>query len=274
MDKMYASALVWFRRDLRATDHAALYQALKAARAVHCAFVFDTAILDPLPRRDRRVEFIRDAVETLDRDLGALAGRAGGLLTVHGAAADELPRLAARLGVQAVFANHDYEAQAVERDARVRDRLGALGIALHTFKDQVVFERDELLTQAGKPYSVFTPYSRAWLAKLDPFYLKAYAVERHAGALRHRWNSRAPFRRWPSSASSPREASAWLPARRPPRRCCDRSSSGSRITTGCATCRRRMPPAASACTCASAPSRSVSWPRGRGNRPAPAPRPG
>jgi deoxyribodipyrimidine photo-lyase len=126
------------------------------------------------------VEFIRDCVAALDDDLRLLGG---GLLTVHGPAADELPRLAQRLGVQAVFTNHDYEAPAVGRDDLVRERLAALGIAFHSFKDQVIFERDELRTQAGKPYSVFTPYSRAWLAKLDDFYLKPYPVERYASAM-------------------------------------------------------------------------------------------
>ncbi|MDB5913666.1 MAG: phrB [Ramlibacter sp.] len=183
MHKDYTSALVWFRRDLRASDHAALYQALKAARQVHCAFVFDTTILQPLPRRDRRLEFIRDSAAQLDEALRALGGPQRGLITVHGTAADEVPRLARRLGVQAVFANHDYEAAATERDTTVRARLAAAGMALHTFKDQVVFERDEVLTQVGKPYSVFTPYSRAWLARLDAFYLKAYPVERYAAAL-------------------------------------------------------------------------------------------
>jgi deoxyribodipyrimidine photo-lyase len=183
MHKPYVSALVWFRRDLRAGDNAALYHALKAAGQVHCVFVFDTAILDPLPRRDRRVEFIRDSAAALDQELRALAGPDRGLITLHGDAAEELPGLAGRLGVQAVFANHDYEAQALQRDSLVRERLAALSVALHGSKDQVLFERDEVLTQAGKPYSVFTPYSRAWLAKLDGFYLKPYPVERYAANL-------------------------------------------------------------------------------------------
>jgi deoxyribodipyrimidine photo-lyase len=183
MHKDYTSALVWFRRDLRATDHAALYQALKAADRVHCAFVFDSTILLGLPRRDRRLEFIRDSVEELQGALEALGGPGTGLITVHGAAAEEIPALARQLGVQAVFANHDYEEPALARDLAVRERLAADGIALHTSKDQVVFEREEVLTQAGKPYSVFTPYSRAWLAKLDAFYLKPYPVKRYASAL-------------------------------------------------------------------------------------------
>ena len=179
----YARALMWFRRDLRLADNAALWQALKAAEAVHAAFVFDTAILDGLPRQDRRVEFIRDAAAALDEDLRRVAGAGRGLIALHGAADEEIPRLAQALGVQAVFANHDDEPAALARDARVRERLAAAGIALHTTKDHVVFERGEILTRTGKPYSVFTPYSRAWLAKLEPFYLESYPVERHAGRL-------------------------------------------------------------------------------------------
>ena len=150
MDKTYPSGLMWFRRDLRCDDNAALYQALKACAQVHCVFVFDRSILDALPREDRRVEFIRESLVALDADLRARCGHAGGGLIVrHAWAADELPRLAHELGVQAVFTNHDYEPQALARDAQVRDALAAAGVAFHTAKDQVIFERDELLTQAG-----------------------------------------------------------------------------------------------------------------------------
>lgn len=183
MDAAYDAGLVWLRRDLRLADNAALYQALKACRQVHCAFCFDTAILEKLPRRDRRVAFIRASLVELDAALRAAAGPRAGLLVLHGDARAEVPRLAAQLRVGAVFANHDYEPAAVGRDQLVRERLAAVGIALHTFKDQVVFEADEVLTQAGKPYSVFTPYGRTWLARLDDFYLAAYPVEKYAARL-------------------------------------------------------------------------------------------
>ena len=187
VDKALDSALVWFRRDLRADDHAALYHALRAARRVWCGFVFDTDILQPLPRADRRVEFIRDSLVDLDGQLRALGEVHGvenaGLLVRHGAAREALPQLSSVLGVQAVFASHDDDPAALERDAHVRGRLADAGIVLHTVKDHVVFERDEVLTAAGTPYSVFTPYRQAWQRKLEPFYLKAYPVARHAGAL-------------------------------------------------------------------------------------------
>ena len=185
------AALVWMRRDLRADDHAALYHALRSARKVWCVFVHDRDILDPLLQRgrraDRRVEFIHDSLAELDGALAAL-GRSHGrpgvrLLVRHGHAAHEIAALANQLHVQAVYANHDDDPAALQRDARVRGLLADEGVALHTSKDHVVFERSEVLTAAGSPYSVFTPYRTAWLRKLDPFFLKAYPVASHAAAL-------------------------------------------------------------------------------------------
>ncbi len=170
-------ALVWFRRDLRDFDHAALHAALRDARTVYCAFVFDREILDALPRPDdRRVEFIHDAVVELDR---ALAARGGALIVRHGRARDAIGGLAAELAVDAVYANHDYEPAARDRDAAVAQDLADRGIAFETRKDHVIFERDEVLSQSGKPFSVFTPYRNAWLRTLTPYHLKSYPVARH-----------------------------------------------------------------------------------------------
>jgi deoxyribodipyrimidine photo-lyase len=178
------SALMWFRRDLRLADNAALYHALKAARRVYAAFVFDTAILDGLRaegvRADRRVDFIHRSITELDTELRR---RGGALVVRHGDAAAEMPRLAEELRVDAVFANHDYEPDAVRRDRAVAAGLAAGGRTLHTFKDQVIFERNEVLTGAGRPFSVFTPYRNAWLRALTPFHLRSYPVEKYAGAL-------------------------------------------------------------------------------------------
>ncbi len=179
-----ASGLMWFRRDLRAFDNAALYHALKSCKQVHCVFVFDRAILDLLPRQDRRVEFIRESLVTLDAELHAVAGQAGaGLIVRHAVAADEVPRLARELGVQEVFANHDDEPEAQARDAAVRGALANAGIGFQTYKDHVIFERSEVLTQMGKPYGVFTPYKNAWLQKVNDFYLRSYPVGKYIKAL-------------------------------------------------------------------------------------------
>ncbi|WP_294770024.1 deoxyribodipyrimidine photo-lyase [uncultured Rhodoferax sp.] len=167
MQTPYASGLVWFRRDLRTHDNTALCAALQQCTQVHCVFVFDTDILAPLPRQDRRVEFIRESLVALDAQLRSLSGRNGaGLIVLHGAAAEEIPRLAQALDVQAVFAGKDYEPQTRTRDASVQQRLQRQGQTLHLLKDHVVFEEREVLTQAGNPYGVFTPYLRAWLARL------------------------------------------------------------------------------------------------------------
>ena len=167
--------LFWFRRDLRLYDNAGLYHALENGRAVHCVFVFDRDILDALPSKaDRRVEFIWESVQ----ELGQLLRQHGGALTVvYGRAVDEIPRLAATLAVDAVFTNEDYEPAAIARDQHVASSLRQAGIVFQAFKDTVVFEKDEVLTLAGKPFSVFTPYKNAWLKKLTDANLQAYPVE-------------------------------------------------------------------------------------------------
>ncbi|MFM8899435.1 MAG: cryptochrome/photolyase family protein, partial [Burkholderiales bacterium] len=113
----------------------------------------------------------------------ALASSGSGLRVLYGKASEEIPRLANQLGVQAVFANHDDEPYALARDAKVQQQLATQGIAWHSSKDHVVFERSEVLTQSGKPYGVFTPYKNAWLKKLNSFYLKPYPVEPYLGSL-------------------------------------------------------------------------------------------
>lgn len=182
MDKKYATGLMWFRRDLRAFDNAALYHALRACRQLHCVFILDTDILDALPRADRRVEFILAALDELDAALRRLAPDAG-LIWRLGSARAQIPELVHALHAQAVFANHDDEPAAMARDAQVRGTLAGMGAALLTSKDQAIFERGEVLTQAGTPYTVFTPYKAAWLKKVDAFYLSSYPVARHAEAL-------------------------------------------------------------------------------------------
>mgnify|MGYP001297146323 CR=1 FL=1 len=177
----YARALVWFRRDLRDVDHAALYHALKRSRQVVCAFIFDRDILDALPDpADRRVEFIHASVTELQQ---ALQARGGGLVVRHGVARDEVVQLAADLQAEAVFFNHDDDPAALARDAAVEAALRARDIAVHHSKDAVIFEREDVLTAGGTPYSVFTPYKNAWLKRLTPFDLQAYPVEAYAGRL-------------------------------------------------------------------------------------------
>ena len=180
-ERTHDRAVVWFRRDLRDFDHAALCRALEHARRVWCVFVFDREILEALPGpADRRVEFIHGSVTEL---AAALAKRGGGLIVRHARAREAIPELAAALDAQAVYANHDYEPAACERDAAVAQALADRGIAFRTCKDHVVFERDEVLSRAGRPFAVFTPYRNAWLEALEPSRVRGHPVDRHADAL-------------------------------------------------------------------------------------------
>jgi deoxyribodipyrimidine photo-lyase len=174
-ESSYQSALFWFRRDLRTFDNAGLHAALTNANEVHCVFVFDREILDALiDKSDRRVEFIWDSVVELKQSLEAMGGT---LYVLYDIARDAIPKLAKSLKVEAVFTNHDYEPQAVARDTNVRDALKKSGIDFETRKDHVVFEKDEVLTQGGKFFSVFTPYKNAWLKRVDADSLKSYPTE-------------------------------------------------------------------------------------------------
>ncbi len=197
VNKSVDAALVWHRRDLRVEDNAALYHALRAARKVWCVFVFDPNILDALPRADRRVEFIRDSLVGLDAELRSMAAAHAiegvGLMVLHDRPEHAVPRLAQALHVQSVYVNHDDEPYALTRDAKVRGALASLGVSLHASKDHVVFERSEILTASGTPYTVFTPYRNAWMRKLTPYFVAPYPVARHSAAL-------APV---PTAAASP-----------------------------------------------------------------------
>jgi deoxyribodipyrimidine photo-lyase len=184
MEKQFETGLVWFRRDLRTQDNAALCNALQHCQQVHCVFVFDRDILDLLNKQDRRVEFIRESLLELDAELRSLSGHTqAGLIVIHGRASSDIPVLAAQLGAQAIFAAHDYEPQAIARDVQIQTQLRACGVQFFTFKDHVIFEEKEVLTQSGKPYGVFTPYMRAWRAKLGDNPIQAYSTQGAGSAL-------------------------------------------------------------------------------------------
>ena len=174
-------ALFWFRRDLRVTDNAGLHHALTSARKVYCVFVFDRAILDGLPStQDRRVEFIWESVAALKKSLNDLGGD---LIVLHANADTAIAEWAKKLGVHSVFTNEDYEPAAIARDERVRAQLAESGIGFQRIKDTVIFEKNEILTQAGGTYSVFTPYKNAWLKKLTESDLAAHPVAEYAAHL-------------------------------------------------------------------------------------------
>ena len=183
--------LVWFRRDLRNVDHAALYHALKQTQQCYCCFIFDHTILSSLPADDKRVQFIYQSIIELRQALREMGGE---LIVRHGDPVEVIPVLVQELKIDAVFTNRDYEPQAKLRDAAVKTNIAKLNCDFFSYKDQVIFEEDEVLSLANKPFSVFTPYKNAWLKKLaseveggPDFYFKAYPVERYAAKLaKHR----------------------------------------------------------------------------------------
>ncbi len=152
-------ALCWIRRDLRLHDHAALALATASAEKVAVVFVFDTNILDALEDRDdRRLTFIHRSLLEVDEGLRAKGSR---LIVRHGDPTIEIPRLAAELGVEAVFAGRDYEPY-----ARARDTAVGAAVRLETVKDTVIREGGEVLSSAGTPLRVYTPYSKLWRTAL------------------------------------------------------------------------------------------------------------
>ena len=160
----YKNSLCWIRRDLRLSDHHALYEAIRNSERVTIVFVYDITILENLEdKSDRRVTFIYESLKEIDlrlRDMGSA------LVTLFGDPRNEIPLLAKELSVEAVYCNRDYEPVAKERDETIYNRLQSFGIAFHTFKDQVVFEGLEVVSQAGTSYRKFTPYKNTWLKKL------------------------------------------------------------------------------------------------------------
>jgi deoxyribodipyrimidine photo-lyase len=169
------TTIFWFRRDLRLSDNAGLYHALRDNKHVVPVFIFDTVILDALEDpEDARVDFIHQTLAGLNEQLEALGTS---LVILHG----NPVTLYRSLNPKAVYTNQDYEPYARERDDAIRTLLAKKDIAFHTYKDQVIFEKDEVVKDDGKPYTVFTPYSRKWKAKLTPFYRKSYPVEKYTG---------------------------------------------------------------------------------------------
>lgn len=174
-------AIMWLRRDLRLKDNAALFHALTSGLPVVPVFIFDRAILDDLEnKQDRRVEFIHQALQEMQDQLSAM----GSTLDVrYGFPLEVFQQLLQDYTVQEVFTNHDYERYAVERDLAVAELLKTHGAGFHHYKDQVIFEGSEIVKDDGRPYSVFTPYSRRWKASFQPAMEAPFQTEKHFQAL-------------------------------------------------------------------------------------------
>jgi len=157
-------AICWLRRDLRLFDNTALYHALNSGRPVQVIFIFDPAILNTLSnKKDRRVNFIYRQLEKINAELSQFGAS---LLVLHDLPKKAFEKLIFEYPVQEVFINHDYEPYARTRDKEVSQYLLVHGVEFHSYKDQVVFEKDEVLKPDGTPYTVFTPYSKKWKEQL------------------------------------------------------------------------------------------------------------
>ena len=167
-------AIFWHRRDLRTFDNAGLYKALKSSEEVYPIFIFDTNILQKLPKNDQRILFIHEAISELNESYKKFGS---GLQVHHGDPKELIPKLAQKFQVNAVFTNRDYEPYARERDKSVFDCLKAKQIEFIGAKDHVIFEKDEVMKPDGSPYVVFTPFSKIWKAKLNAFFMKSYPTE-------------------------------------------------------------------------------------------------
>src|ERR1700743_3192831 len=170
-------SVFWFRRDLRLDDNAGLYHALRGGNPVLPFFIFDRNILDQLDNKtDRRVEFIHSTLAAIREKLQKLGGS---LEVFYGRPPEAFRHLLAAYDITAVYTNTDYEPYATERDEGIKQLLTAKNIPFHSYKDQVIFEKNEVLKDDGKPYTIFTPYSRKWHAAVNDFYLRSYPTKKY-----------------------------------------------------------------------------------------------
>ncbi|MEP7107107.1 MAG: deoxyribodipyrimidine photo-lyase [Ferruginibacter sp.] len=164
--------IIWFRRDLRLDDNAALYHALRSGNPVIPIFIFDKNILDLLEdKADRRVEFIHAALEEMQHELVKIGSS---LEVYYGTPLEIFTNLVSKYAIEQVFANNDYEPYAVKREHVLKNFLESRNVLFSTYKDQVVLEKNEVLKDDGKPYTVFTPYSRKWRSVLADYHLKPF----------------------------------------------------------------------------------------------------
>lgn len=169
--------IFWFRRDLRLNDNAGLHHALRAGLPVVPIFIFDKAILDKLEdKADRRVVFIHTAIVEMQIQLQKMGST---LQVFYDLPANVFNEMTAQFKVENVYINHDYEPYAKERDSGIEALLKQAGAGFHTYKDQVIFEKSEVVKDNKEPYTVFTPYSRKWKEKLNEFYLSSYPTEKY-----------------------------------------------------------------------------------------------
>ena len=168
--------LFWFRRDLRLIDNHGLYEALQSELPVLPIFIFDTNILDKLENKeDKRVDFIFQALEKLNE---YLEKQGKSIQIFYGKPLEIYENLSQQYEIGNVFCNEDYEPYAIKRDQEIKDFLASKNINFYQFKDQVIFQKDEITKADGKPYTVYTPYSKQWLLKFNDQNLEFFASEK------------------------------------------------------------------------------------------------
>ncbi len=169
-----AITIFWFRRDLRLHDNQGLFRAMNSGNPVLPVFIFDTEILGKLETGDARATFLH--TET-DKIKTTLEKNGSTLAIFHSKPIEAFNKILRSYRVEKVFANKDYEPYALERDNEIRKYLKQNGIEFRLFKDQVLFEENDVLKDDGKPYTVFTPYSRKWKKVLQDIEIKHYRSE-------------------------------------------------------------------------------------------------
>ncbi len=165
------SAFFWHRRDLRIHDNHGLYKALTSGSSVIPLFIFDSTILSKLQPDDQRVLFIYQQIEKLKKIYASLGSD---LIVFHGNPTELLPKLCEEYGIEKIFTNRDYEPNAINRDLHVFETLKSKNIEFIGAKDHVIFEKNEVLKDDGKPYTVFTPYANKWKKTLSSNDLKPF----------------------------------------------------------------------------------------------------
>ena len=171
MDKI---SIFWFRRDLRLHDNVALFNALKSGEKVLPIFIFDTSILDKLPKNDARVSFIIKELRSMNEHLKSFDAS---IDIYHGKPIEVFESLIKKYPIANVFTNHDYEPYAIKRDQEIKELLSSENINFNSFKDQVIFEKNEITKKDGNPYVVYTPYSKKWIEAYEQINHTHYTSE-------------------------------------------------------------------------------------------------
>ena len=167
--------IFWFRRDLRLNDNVGFYKALSSGKKVLPIFIFDHDILTHLPKDDARLTFIYESLQDMNKQLKE--NHNSGIAFYYGKPKAVFENILKIHQVESVYTNHDYEPYATKRDQQVAELLEQHGGSLKTFKDQVIFEKDEVVKKDGKPYVVYTPYMRMWKSQFDDSLIKEYDTQ-------------------------------------------------------------------------------------------------